>query len=288
MEYTTFDLSINDHVAHLRFNRPQKYNTMSVEFWQEFPHVIKTIDEGGDARVLVISGEGKHFCAGMDLAVFTSGAIKRPKDPARRNEHMRQLVLQLQAIISNVEDMRIPVLAAIQGGAIGGALDLVCACDCRYMSEDAFVSIEEIRLGMAADLGTLQRLPRLIAPGLAKELAYTGRRMMSDEALASGLVNQVFSNSETMLIAVMALAKTMASHSPLAVHGCKEIINYGRDHSIDNALKYQATWQAGMLQPEVDMMEAMMSKAQKRTPEYKALEAKHTAFNLSSHAEHGN
>ncbi|HCH33554.1 MAG TPA: enoyl-CoA hydratase [Oceanospirillaceae bacterium] len=278
MQYTTFELTVENNVAHLRFNRPLKYNTMSLEFWQEFPLAIAALDDNPEARVLVISGEGKHFCAGMDLAVFTSGAIKRPKDPARRNEHMRQIVLHLQAIISSVENLRMPVLAAIQGGAIGGALDLVCACDCRYMTEDAFTSIEEIRLGMAADLGTLQRLPKLIAPGLAKELAYTGRRLYSQEALSSGLVNQVFSDVDTMMSEVMVLAQTMANHSPLAVYGCKEIINYGLNHSTDDALKYQATWQAGMLQPEVDMMEAMMSKGQKREPEYKALETTHTQF----------
>ncbi len=199
MDYTTFDLTVENHVAHLRFNRPLKYNAMSLEFWQEFPQAITALDDDPEVRVLVISGEGKHFCAGMDLAVFTSGAIKRPKDPARRNEHMRQIVLHLQAVISSVESLRMPVLAAIQGGAIGGALDLVCACDCRYMTEDAFTSIEEIRLGMAADLGTLQRLPKLIAPGLAKELAYTGRRLYSQEALSSGLVNQVFSDVDTMM-----------------------------------------------------------------------------------------
>lgn len=278
MHYTTFDFSIDNHVAHLRFNRPQKYNSMSLEFWQEFPQAIAALDNDPLARVLVISGAGKHFCAGMDLAVFTSGAIKRPKDPARRNEHMRQIVLQLQAIISSVENLRMPVLAVIQGGAIGGALDLACACDCRYMSEDAFVSIEEIRLGMAADLGTLQRLPKLIAPGLAKELAYTGRRMYSQEALTSGLVNQVFADAKAMLSEVMTLAQTMAQHSPLAVYGCKEMINYGLNHSTDDALKYQATWQAGMLQPEVDMMEAMVSKGQKRVPQYKNLEPTSTAF----------
>jgi enoyl-CoA hydratase len=278
MHYTTFDFSIDNHVAHLRFNRPQKYNSMSLEFWQEFPQAIAALDNDPLARVLVISGAGKHFCAGMDLAVFTSGAIKRPKDPARRNEHMRQIVLQLQAIISSVENLRMPVLAVIQGGAIGGALDLACACDCRYMSEDAFVSIEEIRLGMAADLGTLQRLPKLIAPGLAKELAYTGRRMYSQEALTSGLVNQVFADAKAMLAEVMTLAQTMAQHSPLAVYGCKEVINYGLNHSTDDALKYQATWQAGMLQPEVDMMEAMVSKSQKRVPQYKNLEPTSTAF----------
>jgi enoyl-CoA hydratase len=194
---------------------------------------------------------------------------------------MRQLVLQLQAIISSVENMRIPVLAAIQGGAIGGALDLICACDCRYMSKDAFVSIEEIRLGMTADLGTLQRLPRLIAPGLAKELAYTGRRMMSQEALSSGLVNQVFGDAQSMLKGVLELAQTIANHSPLAINGCKEMMNYGRDHDIANALQYQATWQAGMLQPEVDMMEAMMSKAQQRNPEYADLVPTDSAFNKS-------
>ena len=278
MDYQTFDLTVENNVAHLRFNRPLKYNSMSLEFWQEFPLAIATLDDNPDARVLVISGEGKHFCAGMDLAVFTSGAIKRPKDPARRNEHMRQIVLQLQAVISSLENLRMPVLAAIQGGAIGGALDLICACDCRYMTEDAFASIEEIRLGMAADLGTLQRLPKLISPGLTKELAYTGRRMHAPEALSSGLVNQLFSDAESMTKEVLALATTMANHSPLAVHGCKEMINYGLNHSTEDALRYQSVWQAGMLQPEVDMMEAMMSKGQKRQPEYKNLEPKTSKF----------
>jgi len=278
MTYTTFDITLENKVAHLRFSRPEKYNSMIMEFWQELPLALAELDDNPDARVLVISGEGKHFCSGMDLGVFTSGAIKRPKDPARRNEHMRQIVLQLQAVINGIENLRMPVLAAIQGGAIGGALDLVCACDCRYMTQEAFVSIEEIRLGMAADLGTLQRLPKLIAPGLAKELAYTGRRMLSAEALTSGLVNQVFNDTDTMMHEVLAIAQTMANHSPLAVFGCKEVINYGLNHNTQDALRYQATWQAGMLQPEVDMMEAMMSKGQKREPNYKDLESKQTKF----------
>ncbi|HIG37133.1 MAG TPA: enoyl-CoA hydratase, partial [Oceanospirillaceae bacterium] len=130
MQYTTFDLTVENNVAHLRFNRPLKYNSMSLEFWQQFPQAIAALDDDPEARVLVISGEGKHFCAGMDLAVFTSGAIKRPKDPARRNEHMRQIVLHLQAIISSVENLRMPVLAAIQGGAIGGAALALKAVAC--------------------------------------------------------------------------------------------------------------------------------------------------------------
>jgi len=280
MTYKTFTLDIdNNKVAHLRFNRPDAYNSMNMDFWQEFPQAIRDLDQESQCRVLVISGEGKHFCSGMDLAVFSSGAIKRPKEAARRNEHLRQVVLQLQSIISSVEQVRFPVLAAIHGGCIGGALDLACACDCRYMSADAFVSVEEAKLGLAADIGTLQRLPKLIGEGLARELAYTARRMPATEAMQARLVNQVFDDAESLLEGVMEIAEQMAKHSPMAIYGCKENLNYSRDHSVEESLRYQATWQAGMFQPEGDMMQAFVAKGQKVDAEYKELQPSASKFN---------
>jgi enoyl-CoA hydratase len=210
--------------------------------------------------------------------VFSSGAIKRPKEAARRNEHLRQIVLQLQSIISSIEQARFPVLAAIQGGCIGGALDLVCACDCRYMSADAFASVEEAKLGLAADIGSLQRLPKLIGDGLARELAYTARRMPAEEALQWRLVNQVFDDAESLINGVMDIAAQMAKHSPMAIYSSKENLNYSRDHSVTESLRYQATWQAGMFQPEGDMMAALMGKGQKTEADYKELQPSQSDF----------
>ncbi len=160
-----------------------------------------------------------------------------------------------------------PVLSAIQGGCIGGAFDMICATDSRYCTEDAFFTIKETQLGMTADLGTLQRLPHLIPQGLARELAYTGRKLTAQEALQSGLVNNVFPTHEEMIDGVMKIATLIAEQSPMAVTGCKEMLNYSRDHSIADSLKYMATWQSGMFRPE-DMMKCFAAKAQKTTPEF--------------------
>ena len=216
--YQCFDIEISDHIAHMQFNRPDQLNSMNKAFWSEFSQALKEIDRAGEARVLVISSSGKHFCAGMDLAVFQNPDPKMfGGEPGRRGEYVRRLVLDLQECFTTLENIRIPVLTAIQGGCIGGAVDLICASDSRYCTQDAFFTIKETALGMTADLGTLQRLPQLIAPGLARELAYTARKMKADEALSAGFVNQVFEGSTQMLEGVMDIAKQIAAHSPLAV-----------------------------------------------------------------------
>lgn len=263
----TMQVTIEDQIAHIQLNRPEALNSMIPEFWTELPAVVKKIDDEASARVIVISAQGKHFSAGMDLSVFASLGKKFTGEPARNAEQMRRLVLELQDSFNALEEVRIPVLVAMQGGVIGGALDMICAADCRYCTADAFFTIKETELGMTADVGTLQRLPHLISQGLVRELAYTGRNMHSVEAKDCGLVNQVFDDQASMLEGVMKIAADIAAHSPMAVTGCKDMLNYSRDHSVNDSLTYMATWQSGMLQMS-DMQEAMSAAQQKRQPEY--------------------
>ena len=266
----TLSVSIDQHIAHIQLSRPDALNSMIPLFWQELPQTVRKIDEQSAARVIVISSQGKHFSAGMDLSVFAQMSQDFNGEPARRAERLRRMVLELQDSFNALESVRIPVLVAVQGGVIGGAVDMICACDSRYCTQDAFFTIKETEIGMTADVGTLQRLPHLIPQGLVRELAYTGRNMFSDEAKTCGLVNQVFSDQASMLAGVMKIAAKIASHSPMAVAGCKEMINYTRDHSVADALTYMATWQSGMFQMP-DIQEAMVAQKEKRLPQYPEL-----------------
>ena len=271
MSDKSITLVIENNIAHIQLNRPDEFNTMDIDFWQNFPKIIEEINNESTARVIVISSTGKHFCAGMDLAVFTQSNQDENIELGRKNEKLRRTVLKLQACFNALEKVRMPVLMAIQGGCIGGAVDMISAADCRYCTEDAFFSIEEINLGMTADLGTLQRLPTLISIGLVKELAYTGRRMPAKAAKSAGLVNNVYADHQSMMTGVMSIANEIALRSPLAVLGCKEMINYSRDHSISDSLDYMAVWQSGMFQPQTDMMETFTAKAEKRKPNFNDL-----------------
>ena len=266
--YTCFDITVENHIAHLIFNRPEALNSMNKAFWQELPAAISDIESNSDARVIVISSTGKHFSSGMDISVFSdSKVIPASNDQTRLGEFLRRLVLQLQESMSCLEKVRLPVLTAIQGGCIGGALDLVCASDSRYATKDAYFTIKETELGMTADVGTLQRLPSLIPQGIARELAFTGRKFGAEEAHKLGLVNAVFEDQEAMLAGVMEVAASIAKNSPMAVTGCKEMLNYSRDHSVADSLNYMATWQAGMFRPN-DMMKTFQAKAMKTQAQY--------------------
>ncbi len=271
MSFKSLKVSIENHIAHVVLNRPNELNSMNTDFWTELPRAIAEIDQQANARVIVLSSTGKHFSAGMDLAVFTSpNSIPMSGDPARMAENLRRAVLQLQQAFNILEEVRIPVLAAIHGGCIGGAVDMISACDSRYCTEDTFFTIKETQLGMTADLGTMQRLPHLIPQGIMRELAYTGRNFVAQEAKEIGLVNKVYPTHEAMLDGVMEIARLIAKQSPVAVAGCKEMINYSRDHSVADSLKYMATWQSGMFRPQ-DMMKCFAAKAQKTEPVFDPL-----------------
>ena len=285
MTYKCFTVSIEDKIAHIVMTRPEKRNSMIPEFWDELPEIVWDIDNNRKARVIVISSTGPHFTAGLDIQAFVGGGMLNSGDDPDPKRAMRQngaafmnTVKQMQATFSCLEDCRIPVLAAIQGGCIGGGVDLATACDIRYATEDAFIHIAETDIGMTADVGTFPRLVKIIPEGIVRELAYTARRMPAAEAKAVGLINQVFSDQETMLKEVMSIAKTIASKAPLAVFGCKRMINYSRDHSTADSLDYVGVWNASMLQPE-EMMEAVAARAQKRDGDFVELPRRKSKVN---------
>ena len=269
MTYKCFTLSIEHQIAHIVLNRPEKRNSMIAEFWDELPALVEDIDRNSKARVIVISSTGPHFSAGLDVGSFLTA--ERPSlteeevQMARRRKGVAsyQNIQRMQKTFSCLEECRLPVLACIQGGAIGGGVDLITACDLRYMTEDAFLTVFEINIGMTADVGTFPRLVKLIPEGIVRELAYTGRRMPAAEARDVGLVNRVYPDQKTMLEAVMAIAAEIATKAPIAVYGCKRMINYARDHSTADGLDYISIWNASNLLPE-EMTEAIAARSEKR------------------------
>ncbi len=273
MSYECFNVEIKDHIAHIQMQRPDTFNSMIRSFWNELPEIVEDINSGGDARVIVLSSTGKHFCSGMDLAVFTDPAPSEGEsvERGRQREQLRHFVKHLQDSFSCLDKARMPILAAIQGGCIGGGVDLTSACDVRYATRDAWFCIHEINIGMTADVGTFPRLCKLIPEGWVRELAYTGRRLYADKAKEIGLVNDVYDSQEDMMTAVMETAREIASKSPLAVTGSKVMMNYARDHTIDDSLDYIAVWQTGMFQP-TDMAESFAAKSDKREPEFQNLQ----------------
>lgn len=272
--YECFDLNIKDHIAHLSMSRPEALNAMSRVFWKELPEIIKDIDRNSQARVIVLSGQGKHFSAGMDLANFMSNDKSgEKKDPARMREIFYHEVLELQDTFSALEECRMPTIAAIHGACVGGAIDMAAACDMRYCSDDAFFKIAEVDIGIAADVGTLQRLPSLIPLAAVRELAYTGRKFDANEAKELGLVNKVFDSQESLTDEVNKIAKKIANKSPLVTRVIKKQINYSRDHSVKESLDYHAAWNSSLISSK-DMEEAMKAYMNKSDGDFEDLEPK--------------
>ena len=274
-EFECFKIDIKDKIAHIILNRPEKMNSLPPSFWSDLPHIINEIDQDALARVIVISSTGKHFSAGMDLSVFSDADSAQKKEKSKRDSGRQKgsfykNLLKLQETFNCIDNSRIPVLMAIHGGCIGGAVDFASACDMRYCTEDAFFCIQEINIGMAADVGTLQRIPKLIPEGVVRELAYTGRRFLADEAMKHGLVNQVFETREEMMEGVMEVAKNIASKGPLAIAGTKESLNYGRDHTVEESLNHIALWNTAVGISD-EMGEAFKAKAEKKDPEFEDL-----------------
>ena len=241
-----FSLATRDRVAHLQLNRPERLDTMSPPFFPALRDAVRGLGVAGDTRALVISSTGRHFCAGMALDVFGSGDALVATATPRARLAFQESLRRLMDCFTALDEARFPVICAIQGGCVGGALDLATACDIRVCSADAFFTVQEIAIGMAADLGVLQRLPKIVPQGIAREMAYTGERLGAERALAVGLVNAVLPNPAALLDHAMALARSIAAKSPLAIAGSKLALNHARDHSTASALQQMTLLQSAI------------------------------------------
>ena len=266
-QFETLAVELISHIAHVELNRPDKANAMNNPMWDDLRTCFEWADQAPEVRVVVLSGAGKNFCAGMDLSVFAGIADGFTNDSGRNSETLRLTIKKLQADLSAIEKCRKPVLIAMHGAAMGGAIDMMTCGDMRYSTVDTRFSIKEIDIGMTADVGTLQRLPKLIGEGLVRELAYTGREFNGVDAEKWGLVNRTFADKESMMTEVMLVATDITKKSPLAIRGTKEMITYARDHSVEDSLNYMATWNAAMLMSP-DLHRALEAQMTGKEAEY--------------------
>ena len=259
-----FELSHDGAIAHLKLNRPERMNTMAPAFFPAIRDAVRALGDAGTTRVLVISSTGKHFSAGMSLEVFAGDGLQLATTTARQRLAFQESLRKLIDCFSALDEARFAVICAIQGGCIGGALDLATVCDIRLCSADAFFTVQETSIGMAADLGVLQRLPKIVPQGVAREMVYTGERLSAERALATGLVNAVLPDAASLLDRAMSLAKTIASKSPLAIAGSKLALNHARDHSTASALAQMALLQSAIF--DIDEMATAIAAWKDKRP----------------------
>jgi enoyl-CoA hydratase len=274
MELKTLDYRVDDGIARITLNRPAELNTMNGDFWPEMVQVFNEIAHDMAVRCVIIASTGKHFTAGLDLKWAGQNALasRGSADLGRQREAFRRHVKELQESFNVIDNCRVPVIAVCQGGCIGGGVDLVTACDMRIATSDAYFTIQEINVAIVADVGTLQRIPFLLPQGLVRELAYTGRKFPAAEAARYGFLNRVEDSHEAALAAADALAREICAKSPLAITGIKQVLNYGRDHSVADGLDYVAVWNAAMLQGE-DMTTAVQAQMARQSATFQNLKA---------------
>ena len=258
-----FTLTTTAGIAHLQLNRPERLNTMAPPFFPALRDAVRALHDAGEARALVISSSGKHFCAGMALDVFGGDDALLVTGTARARLNFQDTLRKLIDCFTAIDEARFPVICAVQGGCIGGALDLATACDIRLCTADAFFTVQEIHIGMMADLGVLQRLVKIVPQGVAREMAYTGERLSAERALAVGLVNAVLPDAESLLTHAMQLAKNIAAKSPLAIAGSKLALNHARDHGTASALQQMTLLQSAIFDTDeiATAIEAWKKKA---------------------------
>ncbi|WP_433030181.1 crotonase/enoyl-CoA hydratase family protein [Actinomycetospora sp. CA-053990] len=268
---TALSVTHDGGVATVRLERPETANALDRTLWHELRDTFTALDADPGVRVVVLAGAGKHFCAGIDLSMLgeIQGMAPDGADPGRAREALRRLILDLQDVLTTVERCRVPVLAAIQGACVGAGLDLAVVCDLRYATPRTKFSLKEVDMGLAADVGVLQRLPRIVGEGRAREMAYTCRDVRGAEAETMGLVNACVEadDPEALVAHVQEIARGLAAKSPLAMRGTKHAITYARDHSVADGLDQIATWNASALISD-DLTEAVTAFSQGRAPRY--------------------
>ena len=271
-----FDIDLLGHVAHIKLNRPEKRNAMNWDFWRDLPRIIGDIDRNSSARCIVLSSTGPVFSAGLDLSLFgqdvfsSSDTAKKSEKELQTPQKFMSFLSFLQDSISSLQKARIPVVCAIQGGCIGGGVDLVCSADIRLATNDAFFSIRETKIGMVADVGTFPRIVKLLPEGIVKELAFTGRNFSASEAKEYGFVNRLYESHEALIEGALDIANEIASNSPAAVYGCKKVIDFSRDHTIEEGLEWINMWNASMLS-QTELMEGFRSYKNKSVGDFAEL-----------------
>ena len=271
-----FDIEFLGHVAHIKLNRPEKRNAMNWDFWRDLPRIVGDIDTHARARCIVLSSTGPVFSAGLDLSLFgqdvfaSSKTAKMNEKELQTPQNFMSFLSFLQDSISSLQKARIPVICAIQGGCIGGGVDLICSADIRLATNDAFFSIRETKIGMVADVGTFPRIVKLLPEGIVKELAFTGRNFSAQEAKEYGFVNKLYESHDSLIEGALEIANEIASNSPAAVYGCKRVIDFSRDHTIDEGLEWINMWNASMLS-QSELMEGFQSYKSKKEGKFAEL-----------------
>ncbi len=269
-------VEFDGHVATVWLDRPDKRNAFAPEFWEDFPRIMETLGDDDETRVVVIAARGTSFTAGIDLMafapMFTSGGVD-PTDPSPpssdvgRRKALYRSVKRLQRAFTSVAECPKPVIAAVHGHCIGAGVDLITACDLRFASTDAIFSVRETKLAMVADVGTLQRLPRIVNPGYVADVVFTGRDFDAAEAHEMGLVTRVLPDAATLHRTAAEVAAQIAANSPLAVQGAKAVLAAEADMPVDAALDHIALWNAAFIQSN-DLVEAVTAFMEKRPPEF--------------------
>jgi enoyl-CoA hydratase len=258
MKYECFEVSVEGGVAHLKMSRPERRNAMTLAFWRELPEIVRGLDAKGEVRAMVLSSTGPHFTAGMDLSVFATSPLGTESVEARKK--FRDKLEELQGSFHALAQARYPVIAAVQGGCIGGGVDMATACCLRYAARDAYFVIQEINIGMMADVGTFNRMPKQLPEAVVRELGYTGDRLSAERAERLGFVNGLFDSHETLVAGALEVARRIASKAPVAVAATKQMISYTRDHSVAQSFEYLNALQPGIFSLE-DIQRAIAENA---------------------------
>jgi len=273
-KYETLNVSSpNEYVYQVEINRPEKLNAMNRAFWREMVECFNQIDGDKDCRAIVVTGSGRLFTAGIDIQDLAGVLMGNDEEDVGRKAFnlIKGTIPQFQESFTSIEKCTKPVIAAVHNACIGGGIDLITACDIRYCTSDAWFQVKEVDVGLAADVGTLQRLPKVVGnDSLVRELCYTARKMYAQEALQFGLVSRIFENKEDMVKSAIELATDISSKSPVAVQGTKVNLVYSRDHSVREGLEYVAQWNMSMLQSE-DLIKAAMASMQKQKAKFSKL-----------------
>eukprot|EP01064_Diplonema_japonicum_P027989 TRINITY_DN4205_c1_g2_i1.p1 TRINITY_DN4205_c1_g2~~TRINITY_DN4205_c1_g2_i1.p1 ORF type:complete len:272 (+),score=57.01 TRINITY_DN4205_c1_g2_i1:62-877(+) len=261
--FETLEVKVDGGVAHVMLNRPKKLNAMNNAFWREFRECFVKIGSDPAVRAVVVSGNGRMFTAGLDLMDMANLAGGQ-KDVGRKAFSLYNHVQLLQDSFTAIERCPQPVISATHGACIGGGIDLISACDIRFASPECWFTIKEVDIGLAADVGTLQRITKIVGnEGIVKELAYTARKFTAAEAKEFGFITKIVAQDQ-LLKEALDLASVIASKSPIAVAGTKHNINYSRDHTVEDSLKHIALWNSAMLQSKDVMIAAQASLAKKK------------------------